>query len=87
MRYFQKAKNVTKNEKATAYDYMSVLHYKAYEYSKISQSPTVNSTDPSYQDKMGTSETLSDLDVQKIQNTICKSDKDGEVVLNKKSDT
>ena len=87
MRYFQKAKNVTKNEKATAYDYMSVLHYKAYEYSKNSQSPTVNSTDPSYQDKMGTSETLSGLDVQKIQNTICKSDKDGEVVLNKKSDT
>lgn len=87
MRYFQKAKNVTKNEKATAYDYMSVLHYKAYEYSKNSQSPTVNSTDPSYQDKMGTYETLSDLDVQKIQNTICKSDKDGEVVLNKKSDT
>ena len=87
MRYFQKAKNVTKNEKATAYDYMSVLHYKAYEYSKNSQSPTVNATDPSYQDKMGTSETLSDLDVQKIQNTICKSDKDGEVVLNKKSDT
>ena len=87
MRYFQKAKNVTKNEKATAYDYMSVLHYKAYEYSKNSQSPTVNSTDPNYQDKMGPSETLSDLDVQKIQNTICKSDKDGEVVLNKKSDT
>ena len=64
---------------------MSVLHYEAYEYSKNSQKPTVIAADPSYQDKMGTSEMLSDLDVQKIQNTICKSDKDKDVVLTKKS--
>ena len=65
---------------------MSVLHYEAYEYSKNSRSPTVIAADPSYQDKMGTSEALSDLDVQKIQNTICKGDKDEEVALIKKID-